>query len=1007
MEFLPSPGGAAPPSHASDAAPDPSAWPTVTVVVLNYNGQRHLDDCLGSLLVLDYPAQLEILLVDNGSSDDSVAWVAEHYPTVRIHRLPQNLGFAAGNNAGAEVATGAWLAFLNNDTRVDRAWLRELVGSVLADAARDVVCTGAKMLDWAGERLDFVGGVMNFHAFGYQLSYGLPLAAEPASYREQRDMLFACGGAMLIRTDIFRMVGGFDADFFAFFEDVDLGWRLWVLGYRVTFTPTALTYHKGHGTAGSIPHHRLAVLFERNALFALYKNYSDDSLARILPAALLLMAERAVRMLRVTGVDLEDYELTTRRPAQQGLAAVHPQVVSLMLAGDEFNAALPQLAAKRAAIQALRRRPDAEIVSLFGQPTRIALINHAADVQYARAHLRLFNSLGIADLFADLPKQVLLISPDVLPVGGIPSSGVGLRAWALGQGLIGCGHHVHFAMPKAAIQGREALVPAAIRELAWDHTNLQGIVDALSPDVIVTVGWPNLTPLARVPMPVACDLTGPHLLERDYQDHLDNPTNADEKLAAFDKADFFTCIGERQRYYFLPWLAQAGVRAQEMDATLAVIPYSLSPDLPTHVWPAPADWATTPVTFVYGGVFLPWQDPSAGLDTLATTLAETGGGRLRVFGGKHVFHAVHTGVFDALIERLQANPQVEVAGLMPVAELEAVYTHAHVAMDLMRRNPERELAFASRTVHYLWCGLPVIHSHFSELAALIAEYEAGWIVDPDDRAAIRAVVEAILADPAEAARRGANAQRLVRERLTWDRTIDALDRFVRRPYQRPSRGAVARHRAAVAVPVAPLAVPAGGPVGDPSPVPAVVDLGPFAGVLAKTARQRRTPLAQVLARGQGVLRPLLSGGRTRPVRVAGEWRFALDELIAGHSAGQRFRARQAGLCGIEVTVATFARINTGTLTFALLTHPSAPQPLAVLTLPAATLPDGAPFIFRFAPQPDSAGQAYYLLVTSADSVPGDAVTLWARPGRPGSTAGRYEDGVPAPGAFVYRLLYET
>ncbi|MDQ2808377.1 MAG: glycosyltransferase, partial [Chloroflexota bacterium] len=805
-----SPGGAA--SPGGTAAP-PSGWPTVTVVVLNYNGQHHLDACLGSLLALDYPAaQLEILLVDNGSSDGSPAWVAEHYPTVRVHRLPQNLGFAAGNNAGAAVATGAWLAFLNNDTRVDRAWLRELVASVLADAARDVVCTGAKMLDWAGDALDFVGGVMNFHAFGYQLSYGLSLDAEPAAYRVKRDILFACGGAMLILSDIFRSTGGFDGDFFAFFEDVDLGWRLWVLGYRVTFTPTAITYHKGHGTAGSIPHHRLAVLFERNALFALYKNYSDETLARILPAALLLMAERAVRMLRVTGVDLEDYELTTRRPAQPGLQAVHPQVVSLMLAGDEFNAALPQLATKRAAIQALRRRPDSEIVPLFGQPTRIALINHTADTAYAHAHLRLLNSLGISDLFADLPKQVLLISPDVLPVGGIPSSGVGLRAWALGQALIGRGHHVHFAMPKAAIQGREALVPAAIRELAWDHTNLQGIVDALSPDVIVTVGWPNLTPLERVPIPVACDLTGPHLLERDYQDHLDNPTNADEKLAAFDKADFFTCIGERQRYYFLPWLAQAGIRAHEMDAALAVIPYSLSPDLPDHVWPAPADWATTPVTFVYGGVFLPWQDPSAGLDTLATTLAESGGGRLRVFGGKHVFHAVHTGGFDALIARLQANPQVEVAGLMPVAELEAIYTHAHVAMDLMRRNPERELAFASRTVHYLWCGLPVIHSHFSELAALIAEYEAGWIVDPADHAAIRAVVASILADPAEAARRGANAQRLVRERLTWDRTIDALDGFVRRPYQRASRGAVAAHRAAVA-PVAALAESAGGTGG--------------------------------------------------------------------------------------------------------------------------------------------------------------------------------------------------
>jgi GT2 family glycosyltransferase/glycosyltransferase involved in cell wall biosynthesis len=995
--------------------------PTVSVIVLNYNGLRHLDDCLGSLLDLDYPAAaLEILLVDNGSSDNSLEYVRERYPRVRIHAIGQNLGFAAGNNVGASVATGEWLAFLNNDTRVDRAWLRELVGSVLTDAGREVVCTGAKMLDWEGHALDFVGGVMNFHGFGYQLSYGLPLAAEPQRYREKRDMLFACGGSMLIRADIFPAAGGFDADFFANFEDVDLGWRLWVLGYRVTFTPTAITYHRGHGTISSIPDHRRLVLYERNSLFAVYKNYSDAYLAEILPASLLMMSERVVRLLGVTNTDLTEYDLTTRRPARQTLEPVHPQVVSTMLAAEEFNTMLPAFAAKRAAIQAGRRRPDAEIVELFGQPTRIALINHPADAGYARAHMRIMNSLGIADLFAHVPKHVLLISPDVLPVGGIPTSGVGLRAWALGQGLMQRGHHVHFAMPAAALQGREDLVPPEIRELAWTPANLQGLVDALVPDVIVTVGWPNLTPLERAPVPIACDLTGPHLLERDYQDYRDNPTNADEKLAALDRADFFTCIGERQRYYFIPWLAQVGIRAAEMDQALSVIRYSLNPTLPEHHWPP--DWSQTPVTFVYGGVFLPWQDPSVGLDTLAETLAEAGRGRLLLFGGKHVFHAVDTGVFEPLMARLQANPQVELAGLRPVEELEAVYTRAHVAMDLMRRNPERELAFASRTVHYLWCGLPVIHSRFSELAALIDQYEAGWTVDPTDAPAIRAIVESILADPAEAARRGANAQRLVRECLTWDRTIDALDAFVRRPYIRESRGAWAAHqRAQAALPVSDGHAPANGipdaalPAGasgtaapsassDSGAVP--VDLGVLAGVVARTAAQRRSRLAQVVARGQGLVRPYLPGGRTRPVRHDGTWRYALDELIAGHSLGQRIRAERPNLSGIEIQVATFARLNTGHLTLALYPHPGSSTPLALLTVPVVTLPDGAPLRFRFPPLPDSHSHTYYLSVTSPDSVPGDAVTLWARPGRPGTTGGRYEDGIPAPGALVYRLLYD-
>jgi glycosyltransferase involved in cell wall biosynthesis len=590
-------------------------------------------------------------------------------------------------------------------------------------------------------------------------------------------------------------------------------------------------------------------------------------------------------------------------------------------------------------------------------------------------------------------------------VGGIPSSGVGLRAWALGQGLAGRGHQVHFAMPAAALAGREDLVPPAIRELAWSPDNLQTLVDSLAPDVIVTVGWPNLTPLERVPMPVACDFTGPHLLERDYQGYRDNPTNAEEKLAAIDKADFFTCIGERQRLYFMPWLAQAGVRAQDFDGTLKVIPYSLSPDLPRHEWPA--TWADTPVRFVYGGVFLPWQDPSVALDTVAEMLRDEGRGHLQLFGGKHVFHAVETGVFEPLIERLGANPQVDISGLVPVDELEATYTRAHVAVDLMRRNPERELAFASRTVHYLWCGLPVIHGRFSEIAALIEEYEAGWVVDPDDVAGIQAIVQSILDNPAEAARRGANAQRLVRERLTWDRTIDALDAFVRRPYLRASRGAVAQARErmiqqAIAHPNEHgPALESANTVGE-APVRTPSPLAP---VLARTRRRRRAPLAQVVARGQSLLRPYLPGGRARPVTVEGEQRFALPELIAGHSHGQRFVAERAGLCGVELQVATFTRLNTGYLVIHLRPSPGTQDDIAQVKVPVVSVRDGGFFRFHFPPIANSAGRSFYVVAEAPHAVPGDAVTLWARLPQPDEPSGRYEDGIPATGHLVYRLLY--
>ena len=210
--------------------------PTVSVVVLNYNGLKHLEPCFTSLMELDYPAdKLQLVLVDNGSRDGSLDFMGAAFPSVTVMSTGGNLGFAAGNNYGAERASGEYVAFLNNDTRVEREWLREMVKSLVAGKEDGVVCTSSLMLDWSGKKIDFQAGGVNFHGFGFQPSYGRPYERTEIVPRE---LLFACGGSMLIDRKLFLDVGGFDPDYFAFFEDVDLGWRLWILGYKVTLTPT-------------------------------------------------------------------------------------------------------------------------------------------------------------------------------------------------------------------------------------------------------------------------------------------------------------------------------------------------------------------------------------------------------------------------------------------------------------------------------------------------------------------------------------------------------------------------------------------------------------------------------------------------------------------------------------------------------------------------------------------------------------------------------------------------
>jgi GT2 family glycosyltransferase len=268
--------------------------PSVSLIVLNWNGREHLDDCLQSLQDLDYPTdRLQLILCDNGSSDGSVDYVRAAFPRTEVVALDGNYGFAEGNNLAAEQATGEWLGFLNNDMHVKPDWLAKLLEPLTSQP--ELACIASRIASWDGSAIDFVGGGVNFQGHGFQVDHGSARSRED----RPRRLLFACGGAMLIRRDVFKEVGGFDADYFAFFEDVDLGWRLNLLGFDIWYEPAATAFHRHHGTATKVPRHSLRVLYERNALFTIYKCFDDDNLAAALPASLMLLNEKALRIARI------------------------------------------------------------------------------------------------------------------------------------------------------------------------------------------------------------------------------------------------------------------------------------------------------------------------------------------------------------------------------------------------------------------------------------------------------------------------------------------------------------------------------------------------------------------------------------------------------------------------------------------------------------------------------------------------------------------------------------
>jgi GT2 family glycosyltransferase len=420
-------------------------WPLVSVIVLNMNGLHHLQPCFQSLMELDYPSdRIEFFLVDNASRDKSVRFMQQNYPQVRIIRNEKNEGFARANNQGAKAACGDYLAFINNDMRVQKGWLRELVEAVRTDD--DIAAVGGKILTWDGEDVDFEIGSLNFYGMGFQ-----PPNDHPRD-DEYTPVLFPCGGSMLVSRKIFQEIGGFDEDFFAFFEDVDLGWRLWLLGYRVLYAPKSLTHHRGHGTASEISKARLGVLYERNALYALIKNYNEENLQRVLPVALMLLVRRALIFsradkdwFRMPNSDssgpppfkpgkswmsvlepkktlpphkrwllfAEEYGVWAAIKATIHLAFlwVHRQLgkilrsemlmvsrhsLSHLVAVDDVIDSMPNMLAKRAEIQAKRKRQDSEILPLFRTPFQ----PHPPFEEYAATQEMLTKLFEIDRMFA-------------------------------------------------------------------------------------------------------------------------------------------------------------------------------------------------------------------------------------------------------------------------------------------------------------------------------------------------------------------------------------------------------------------------------------------------------------------------------------------------------------------------------------------------------------------------------------------------------------------------------
>lgn len=255
--------------------PSPDA-PTVSIVIINWNGKEYLTRCLASLEAQTY-RDFEVIVVDNGSTDSSVTFLRERYPTVHLICNDRNLGFARANNQGFAVARGRYIVILNNDTQAEPRWLEALVNAaerhpeigsfaplVLFNDRRDTV-------DSAGLTVSVLGhGIQNL------------LGERVERVGSVREVFGVSGTAALFRQELLRDVGLFDENYFAYYEDVDLAWRARLRGWRALLVPEAVVYHAHSATLGRGSPFKKRLL-TRNRLWTIAKDYQFPAIVFFLP----------------------------------------------------------------------------------------------------------------------------------------------------------------------------------------------------------------------------------------------------------------------------------------------------------------------------------------------------------------------------------------------------------------------------------------------------------------------------------------------------------------------------------------------------------------------------------------------------------------------------------------------------------------------------------------------------------------------------------------------------
>lgn len=270
--------------------------PSVAVVILNWNGRRFLEQFLPSVMASEY-GNLQVILADNASSDDSVGFVRSRYPEIRIICNPGNEGFARGYNMALKQVTADYYVLLNSDVEVTKDWIGPVISLMESDST--IAACQPKLLSWSEKNMfEYAGAAGGWiDHLGYPFTRGRVFDVcekDEGQYDDPAPCFWATGAALFVKAPVYHKLGGLDEYFFAHQEEIDLCWRMQLAGYRVFVQPSSVVFHVGGGTLPK-GNSRKTFLNFRNNLIMLFKNLPAGTALWKIPFRMLLDLASAMR----------------------------------------------------------------------------------------------------------------------------------------------------------------------------------------------------------------------------------------------------------------------------------------------------------------------------------------------------------------------------------------------------------------------------------------------------------------------------------------------------------------------------------------------------------------------------------------------------------------------------------------------------------------------------------------------------------------------------------------